>query len=333
MTMSRRTLLAAGAALTAPLAMPALLPGTARAQEAWPNQPIRLVVPFSAGGPTDIPARLIAEELSKTLPQRVIVENRTGAGTVVGADAVAKAPKDGHTLLYTTIAQAAIRAIYPTLPFDPVKDFTPVAMVGTIPMLMMVNKDVPAKTLQELIELFRKNPGEFDYASTGNGAALHLASELFLKQAGGLKVNHIPYRGSAAAMPDLLNGTVAMMLDVANSALPFVQRGEVRGLAISSAERIPQLPDMPTFNEAGVPGYEAYTWHMVLAPAGTPQPIVQQLNEVINKVMAMDTVKARLADLTMTTRSDTTPQTAAKWLTDEIAKWEPIIKEAGIKAD
>ncbi|MFZ6763621.1 Bug family tripartite tricarboxylate transporter substrate binding protein [Roseomonas sp. KE0001] len=333
MTMSRRTLLAAGAALTAPLAMPALLPGTARAQEAWPNQPIRLVVPFSAGGPTDIPARLIAEELSKTLPQRVIVENRTGAGTVVGADAVAKAPKDGHTLLYTTIAQAAIRAIYPTLPFDPVKDFAPVAMVGTIPMLMMVNKDVPAKTLQELIELFRKNPGEFDYASTGNGAALHLASELFLKQAGGLKVNHIPYRGSAAAMPDLLNGTVAMMLDVANSALPFVQRGEVRGLAISSAERIPQLPDMPTFNEAGVPGYEAYTWHMVLAPAGTPQPIVQQLNEVINKVMAMDTVKARLADLTMTTRSDTTPQTAAKWLTDEIAKWEPIIKEAGIKAD
>ncbi|MGY4800343.1 Bug family tripartite tricarboxylate transporter substrate binding protein [Teichococcus aerofrigidensis] len=333
MTMSRRTLLAAGAALTAPLAMPALLPGTARAQEAWPNQPIRLVVPFSAGGPTDIPARLIAEELSKTLPQRVIVENRTGAGTVVGADAVAKAPKDGHTLLYTTIAQAAIRAIYPTLPFDPVKDFAPVAMVGTIPMLMMVNKDVPAKTLQELIELFRKNPGKFDYASTGNGAALHLASELFLKQAGGLKVNHIPYRGSAAAMPDLLNGTVAMMLDVANSALPFVQRGEVRGLAISSAERIPQLPDMPTFNEAGVPGYEAYTWHMVLAPAGTPQPIVQQLNEVINKVMAMDTVKARLADLTMTTRSDTTPQTAAKWLTDEIAKWEPIIKEAGIKAD
>lgn len=333
MTMSRRTLLAAGAALTAPLALPALLPGTARAQEAWPNQPIRLVVPFSAGGPTDIPARLIAEELSKLLPQRVIVENRTGAGTVVGADAVAKAPKDGHTLLYTTIAQAAIRAIYPTLPFDPVKDFTPVAMVGTIPMLMMVNKDVPAKTLQELIELFRKNPGKFDYASTGNGAALHLASELFLKQAGGLKVNHVPYRGSAAAMPDLLNGTVAMMLDVANSALPFVQRGEVRGLAISSAERIPQLPDMPTFNEAGVPGYEAYTWHMVLAPAGTPQPIVQQLNQVINKVMAMDTVKARLADLTMTTRSDTTPQTAAKWLADEIAKWEPIIKEAGIKAD
>ncbi|PWC30607.1 Bug family tripartite tricarboxylate transporter substrate binding protein [Teichococcus aestuarii] len=329
MHLNRRNLMGLGAALAAP----ALVPGLARAQGNWPNQPIRLVVPFSAGGPTDIPARLIADELSKLLPQRVIVENRTGAGTVVGADAVAKAPKDGHTFLYTTIAQAAIRAIYPTLPFDPVKDFTPVALAGTIPMLMMVNKDVPVNSLQELIALLKKDPGKYDYASTGNGAALHLASELFLKQAGGLKVNHVPYRGSAAAMPDLLNGTVTMMLDVANSALPFVQRGEVKGLAISSAQRIPQLPDMPTFQEAGVPGYEAYTWHMVLAPAGTPEPVVTRMNALINQVMAMDTVKARLADLTMQTRSDTTPETTRKWLTDEIAKWEPIIKEAGIKAD
>ncbi|PHK96463.1 N-acyl-D-aspartate deacylase [Pseudoroseomonas rhizosphaerae] len=318
--------------LGAALAAPALLPGLARAQDGWPSQPIRLVVPFSAGGPTDIPARLVAEELSKLLPQRVIVENRTGAGTVVGADAVAKA-RDGHTFLYTTIAQAAIRAIYPSLPFDPVADFTPVALAGTIPMLMMVNKDVPVNSLQELIEFFKKNPGKYDYASTGNGAALHLASELFLKQAGGLKVNHVPYRGSAAAIPDLLNGTVTMMLDVANSALPFVRSGEVKGLAISSAQRLPQLPDMPTFQEAGVPGYEAYTWHMVLAPAGTPEPVVTRLNGLINQVMAMDSVKARLADLTMQTRSDSTPASARKWLTDEIAKWEPIIKEAGIKAD
>jgi len=327
-TLHRRNLLALGATL----AVPAILPAAARAQEGWPNQPIRLVVPFSAGGPTDIPARLIADELSKTLPQRVIVENRTGAGTVVGADAVAKA-KDGHTFLYTTIAQAAIRAIYPSLPFDPVNDFAPVALTGVIPMLLMVNKEVPVKSLQELIDLFKKNPGKYDYASTGSGAALHLASELFLKQAGGLKVNHIPYRGSAAAMPDLLNGTVAMMLDVANSAMPFVQKGEVKGLAISSAQRLPQLPEIPTFNEAGVPGYEAYTWHMVLAPAGTPDAVVQRFNQEINKVMAMETVQRKLADLTMTTRSDSTPASAKKWLTDEIAKWEPIIKEAGIKAD
>ncbi|MCI0754082.1 tripartite tricarboxylate transporter substrate binding protein [Roseomonas vastitatis] len=325
----RRNLLALGTALAAP----ALIPAAARAQATFPREPIRLVVPFSPGGPTDIPARLIADELSKMLPQRVIVENRTGAGTVIGADAVAKAAKDGHTLLYTTIAQAAIRAIYPSLPFDPVKDFQPVALTGTIPMLLMVNKDVPANSLQELIALFKKEPGEYDYASTGSGAALHLASELFLKQAGGLKVNHIPYRGSAAAMPDVLNGTVAMMLDVANSGLPFVREGSVKALAISSKQRLPQLPDVPTFDEAGVPGYEAYTWHMVLAPAGTPQPVVAQLNEAINKVMAMDSVKARLSDLTMTTRSDSTPDSTRKWLTDEIAKWEPVIKEAGIKAD
>jgi len=318
-------------ALSAALAAPALLPTAARAQENWPNQPIRMVVPFSAGGPTDIPARLVADELSKLLPQRVVVDNRTGAGTVVGADAVAKA-KDGHTFLYTTIAQAAIRAIYPSLPFDPVKDFAPVALTGTIPMLLMVNKDIPANNLPELIELFKKNPGKYDYASTGSGAALHLATELFLKQAGELKVNHIPYRGSAAAMPDLLNGTVSMMLDVANSALPFVRDGSVKAIAISSKQRLPQTPDVPTFDEAGVPGYEAYTWHMVLAPAGTPEPVVRQLNQAINKVMSMDSVKAKLADLTMTTRSDSTPESTRQWLLDEIAKWEPIIKEAGIKA-
>ena len=325
----RRHLIAGAAGLaTAPLAAPGL-----RAQGTWPSAPVRLVVPFAAGGPTDVPARLVADELSKLLPQRVIVENRTGAGVVVGSDVVAKAPKDGQVLLYTTIAHAALRAIFPRLPFDPLADFTPVALTGVIPMLMMVNKDLPVNSLPELIALIKANPGKYDYASTGNGAALHLATELFLNKAGGLKATHVPYRGSAAAMPDLLNGTVAMMLDVANSALPFVTRGEVKGLAISGAHRLPQVPDIPTFGEAGVPGYEAYTWHMVLAPAGTPEPVVSAVNAALNKVMAMDSVKQRLSDLTMETRSDTTPATARKWLDDEIAKWEPIIRAAGIKAD
>ncbi|WP_342666321.1 Bug family tripartite tricarboxylate transporter substrate binding protein [Muricoccus aerilatus] len=322
----RRHLIAGLAA--APLAAPAL-----HAQGTWPSAPVRLVVPFAAGGPTDVPARLVADELSKLLPQRVIVENRTGAGVVVGSDAVAKAPKDGQTLLYTTIAHAALRSIFPRLPFDPLADFTPVALTGVIPMLMMVNKDLPVNSLPELIALLKANPGKYDYASTGNGAALHLATELFLSQAGGLKATHVPYRGSAAAMPDLLNGTVAMMLDVANSALPFVTRGEVKGLAISGAHRLPQVPNIPTFGEAGVPGYEAYTWHMVLAPSGTPEPVVSAINDALNKVMAMESVKQRLSDLTMETRSDTTPASAKKWLDDEIAKWEPIIKAAGIKAD
>ncbi|MBE9603914.1 tripartite tricarboxylate transporter substrate binding protein [Acetobacteraceae bacterium H6797] len=324
---NRRHLLTAGAALSAP----AIIPGLARAQGTWPSQPIRLVVPFAAGGPTDVPARLIADELSKMLPQRVIVENRTGAGVVVGSDVVAKA-NDGHTFLYTTIAHAVLRVVFAKLPFDPVGDFEPVALTGVIPMIMMVNKDVPANNLKELIELLKKNPGKYDYASTGAGAALHLATELFLAKAGGLKVNHVPYRGSAAAMPDLLNGTVAMMLDVANSALPFVRKGEVKGLAVSSAQRIPQVPDMPTFIEAGVPDYEAYTWHMVLAPKGAPAATVTAFSQAINKVMAMDSVKARLSDLTMQTKADSTPASTAAFLKSEMDKWEPIVKAAGITA-
>ncbi|MBP0493086.1 Bug family tripartite tricarboxylate transporter substrate binding protein [Pararoseomonas indoligenes] len=326
----RRHLIAGAAGLAAaPLAAPAV-----HAQGAgWPNNPVRLIVPFAAGGPTDIPARLLADELSKTLPQRVIVENRTGAGVVVGSDVVAKAPKDGQALLYTTIAHSTLRAIFPKLPFDPIADFTPVALTGVIPMIVMVNKELPVNSLQELIALFKANPGKYDYGSTGNGAALHLATELFLRQAGGLKVNHVPYRGESAAMPDLLSGTIAMMISIANNALPFVTRGEVKGLAVTSTQRLPQLPDLPTVQEAGVPGYEAYTWHMVMAPSGTPQPIVNAINEAVNKVMAMDSVKQRLSDLTLTTRSDTTPATAKKWLDDEIAKWEPIIRAAGIKAD
>lgn len=325
--MTDRRRLLQGAALL--LATPAI----ARAQSGWPTQPVRLIVPFSAGGPTDIPARLLAEELSQQLPQRVIVENRTGAGVVVGSDVVAKAAKDGHTLLYTTIAHAALRAIFPRLPFDPLGDFAPVALTGTIPMLMMVNKDLPVTSLPELIALLKKNPGKYDYASTGNGAALHLATELFLKQAGDLQVNHVPYRGSAAAMPDLLNGTVAMMLDVANNALPFVQRGDVKGLAISAARRLPQAPNVPTFAETGLADYEAYTWHMVFAPAGTPEPLVQTIGGAINKVMAMDSVKQRLSDLTMEPRADTMPATTAAFLKAEVEKWEKVIKDAGIKAD
>jgi tripartite-type tricarboxylate transporter receptor subunit TctC len=251
----------------------------------------------------------------------------------VGTDAVAKAPKDGHTLLYTTISHAALRAMFPRLPFDPVADLQPVALVGVIPMVLMVNKDLPVSSLQDLIRLYRTNPSKYDYGSSGNGGALHLSAELFLRQAGGLKVSHVPYRGSAAAMPDLLNGTLTMMLDVANNTLPYVQRGEVKGLAVSSERHLPQLPDVPTFREAGMPGYEAYTWHMALVPAGTPEPVVRRLNAAINKVLADQAVQKRLEDLTMQVRADSTPESAAKWLRDEMAKWEPIIREAGIKPD
>ena len=180
--MHRLSLFALTAAAAAGLACPA----DAQQEGAWPSQPVRLIVPFAAGGPTDIPARLFADELSKFLPQRVVVENRTGAGVVVGTDVVAKAPKDGHTLLYSTIAHSVLRALFPRLPFDPVADFQPVALLGVIPMLLLVNKDLPARDLPGLMRLFRENPGKYDYGSSGNGGAVHLATELFLKRAGGL---------------------------------------------------------------------------------------------------------------------------------------------------
>jgi tripartite-type tricarboxylate transporter receptor subunit TctC len=325
---------AAGGALTGTgaaggLARPALAQGGAPAT-AWPTQPVRLIVPFAAGGPTDIPARLFADQLSGMLPQRVVVENRTGAGVVVGTDVVAKAPKDGHTLLYSTIAHSVTRALFPRLPFDPVADFQPVALMGVIPMLLMVNRDLPARDLPALVRLFRENPGRYDYGSSGNGGAVHLATELFLARAGGLRVNHVPYRGSSAGMPDLLSGRLAMFLDVAAGGLPYHTRGEARALGVSADRRLPQAPDVPTFAEGGVRDAESYTWHMVLAPAGTPAPAVGAVNAAFNRVAAMEPVQRRLTDMSMQLRADTTPETAAKWLADEIAKWESIIRDAGI---
>lgn len=325
--MFRRQLLGATAAA---LCAPAIR--RAGAQAAWPNQPVRLVVPFAAGGPTDIPARLFAERISEALPQRLIVENRTGAGVVVGTDAVAKAAKDGHTLLYTTVAHASLRSLFPRLPFDPMADFTPVALVGVIPMVVTVNKDFPARNLQELQQRIRATRGGIDYASSGNGGALHLSTELLLRRMG-VSANHIPYRGTAAAMPDVLNGTIPLIVDVATSAVPYVQRGETRGLAVMDAQRLPQLPDVPTTAEAGFPDLEAYTWHMVLAPAGTPEPVIGAVNGAFNRVAADQAVQRRLSDLAMRLVTDSTPASAADWLRRETAKWEGLVREANIRID
>jgi tripartite-type tricarboxylate transporter receptor subunit TctC len=318
--LTRRTLLAA-----APLAA---LPATAHAQE-WPNQPIRMIVPFAAGGPTDIPARLIAEEMGKRLPQRVVVENRTGAGALVGTEAVAKAPKDGHTILYSTVAQAVMPSLFQRLAFDPVADFIPVSLVAVVPMIMIVNKELPVNSLAELIALLKSKPGEYDYGSSGNGGAVHLASELFLSMSG-TKANHVPYRGSSALLPDLIAGRIAFSVDVAASALGYVRDGRVKGLAISSKQRSGLAPDLPTFDEAGVPGYEAYTWHMVHVPAGTPQAIVTRLNRVVNESAAVPEVKNRLLELTADVITDSTPESARAFLIAERDKWGKVIREAGI---
>ncbi|MBY0338567.1 MAG: tripartite tricarboxylate transporter substrate binding protein [Acetobacteraceae bacterium] len=320
----------------AALALPALLPGLAAAQQgggAWPSQPVRMVVPFAAGGPTDIPARLLADEMSRHLPNRIVVENRTGSGIIIGTDIVAKAPKDGLTILYTTIGHAVVKALFDRVPFDPIADFTPVALVGQIPMIMMVNANFPARNVQEFVAHVRANPGRFDYASSGNGGAVHLATELFLHMAGGLRMNHIAFRGSSAAMPDVLSGRIPMIMEVAAGAVPMMQRGELRALGISTRERSPIAPNLPTFIEQGVADYEAYTWHMVLVPSGTPAPVIQAINGAVNRALAADAVRNRLQELTMQVMAGSTPDSAAAFLRSEIAKWEPIIRAAGIRAD
>ncbi|MGG5818129.1 Bug family tripartite tricarboxylate transporter substrate binding protein [Falsiroseomonas sp. HW251] len=321
--MFRRMFLGAAAALS--------LPAIARAQGQWPSQPVRLVVPFAAGGPTDIPARLFAERMGEFLPNRVIVENRTGAGVVVGTDAVAKAPKDGLTLLYTTVAHASLRGLFPRLPFD-MADLTPVALVGVIPMIITVNKDFRARDLRELQARFREARQGLDYASSGNGGANHLAAALMLQRMG-VTGNHVPYRGTAAAMPDVLNGTVPIIVDVATTAVTFAQRGETRALAVMDTRRLPQLPDVPTTAEAGFDDLTAYTWHMVLAPTGTPAPVIEAVNAAFNRAAAEPVVQQRLGDLAMRLVSDSTPASAAAWLREETAKWEGLIRQANIRVE
>ena len=322
---NRRNALGLGAAA-------AFAPLAARAQApAWPNGPGRIVVPFAAGGPTDIPARLLADEMSKFLPHRLVVENRTGSGVVIGTDVVAKAPKDGQTILYTTVGHAYLPGLFERLPFDPVADFTPAAFIGQIPQILLVHKDFPARTLPELITLLRNNPGKYDYASSGNGGAVHLGTELFLHMAGGLKVNHISFRGSSAAMPEVLSGRIPMIFDVASGALPYIQRGELRPLAISTRTRMPYAPDVPTFIEGAVADYECYTRHMAMVPSGTPMPVVRAINAAFNRALAVQAVKDRLAQMSMNVTTDSTPESAARFLAAEMAKWTPVIRAAGIR--
>lgn len=330
-TSTRRQLFALGAgALAAPSL--GLRPAFAQAP-AWPAQPVRKVVPFAAGGPTDVPARLIAEEMSKALPHRVIVENRTGSGVVIGTDMVSKGPQDGSMMLYTTVAHAVLRPMFARLPFDPVADFTPVALVGQVPVILLVNKDFPANNLQEFMKLLRENPGKYDYASSGNGGAVHLATELFLHKAGGLRVNHIPFRGSSAAIPEVLAGRIPMIFDIAASALPYVRAGSLRPLAISTKERSALAPEIPTFIEQGVAGYEAYTWHMVMVRAGTPAPVIQAINRSVNAAIELPHVQERLKGLAMQVVRGSTPASAAEYLRSEMATLEPVVRAAGIRAN
>jgi len=316
------------------LAIACAVSAGALAQDKYPSKPVRLVVPFAAGGPTDIVARVAGAKVSEILGQQVVVENRAGAGGNLGADMVAKAAPDGYTLLMATVSTHAINpGLYKKMPYDPVKDFEPIAQVGVTPTLLIVHPSVAAKDAKELIALIKANPGKYSYASSGMGSILHMCGEQFKTLGGGLDMQHVPYRGSGPMMNDLISGQVAMAFDGTPTALPQVQSGAMRAIGAGMKERARALPDLPTLDEQGLKGLECYTWNAIFAPAKTPAPIIQQLSQAINKALEDQTVFKRLQEAGIDPTPGSNPEKLGAFVKAELAKWAPIIKASGASLD
>lgn len=301
--------------------------------QAWPSaKPITIVVPFPAGGTTDIVTRMVAQELSQTLGQNVIVENRPGANGNVGSAAVAKAAPDGYTFLATGVGSNAINhGIYRSMPYDSSKDFTHVTQMTNGPNVLVVNKDFPAITLKELIEIAKANPGKFNYASSGNGASGHMAMEL-LKQKTGIQINHVPYRGGAPAMNDVVSGVVPMMFINQDMAFAQAKGGTVRMLGVTSLERNPAEPTVPTIAEQGFPGFAAITWNGIGAPPGTPKEIIDRMHAEIVKALNKPANKDKLAEQGFVIGGNL-PADQLKFVSDEMAKWKQVADQANVKVD
>jgi tripartite-type tricarboxylate transporter receptor subunit TctC len=302
---------------------------TLAAQAAYPDHPIKVIHGFAAGGGADILLRTVIPAISENLGQQIIVEYRPGAGANLAMEAVAKAPPDGYTLLMGTPGLATNPSLYANLPFDPLTSFAPISLIGTVANVLVVNPDVPARSVSELVALAKRNPGKLNYASPGVGTSLHLAGELF-KLDTGTDIVHVAYKGGSQAQTDVMGGQVQMMFNVLPSALPQIQAGKLRALAVTSTTRSPSLPDVPTMIEAGVPGYSAVTWNGLLAPAGTPPEIVAKLDDAIVKAMRSPEVKALLAKLGQEP-AWSTPDEFAAFLREETAKWSKVIRATGIK--
>ena len=326
----RRHLLTTAAALIAT----ATLPGFALAQATgdWPSKPIRWVVPFPPGGAMDAIARILGEKAARTLGQPFVVENRAGAGGNIGADAVAKAPADGYTIMITSIGMATNKPLYSKLTYDPVKDFAPVSLLAVVPNVLVTNATQPnVRSVADVVAAARAQPGKLTYASAGNGTSIHLAGEMFTSLA---KVDmlHIPYKGSGPAVADLLGGQVNYMFDSITSARPHLQSGKLRALAVTTAERSKSLPDVPTMAEAGVAGYDVSPWFAVFAPAGTPPAIVARLNKVLVETMQQPEVQERF-QVIGAEPVGSSPEQLAAHLARESATWTRLINERGIRLD
>jgi tripartite-type tricarboxylate transporter receptor subunit TctC len=308
----------------------ATVTGPVLAQGAYPSRPIRLVVPFPAGGATDIFARAVSQKLSEKLGAAVVVDNKPGAGGAIGSDIAAKAPADGYTLLLATTSTHSIGPSLGKLPYDAVADFTPISHVGNAPNLMVVPNTAPAKTVKDWIEYARKNPGKLNYASSGNGTIVHLTAEYFKAQTGTFLV-HIPYKGTALAMPDLISGKIDLLFDNIASALPHVREGRVKALGISSPKRSPLLPDVPAIAET-VPGFESNTWFGLYGPKGLPADLVAKINHGVNEALKEPDVRDRLAKLGIEPVGGT-PQDFAAMAQADRAKWKKIIVERKITSE
>jgi tripartite-type tricarboxylate transporter receptor subunit TctC len=301
---------------------------------AYPDRPIKLVVPYPPGGATDVIGRILAKNLGDSLGQQVIVENRGGAGGNIGAEAVAKASPDGYTLLMGAVTSHSTMATLEKgkLRYDLLKDFSPVMIVGSVPLVVVVNPNVPVRTLKGLVEYAKANPDKMNYASSGPGAPQRMGAEIFQREAG-LKITHVPYKGSGPAMTDLVAGQVNLMVETVPAALPFITSGQLRPLAVTTAKRISMLPDVPTTAESGMPALEVSSTFGVLAPTGTPVAIIDQLNTAIAKLLVNPEVKEAFLKQGVYAAAPTKPKQSATLLAGEVKRWEKVIKDADIKAE
>jgi len=310
----------------------AVLALAASSAGAFPDKPVRFVIGFTPGGPSDILARALGQKLAERWGQQVVIENRPGAGGNLAAEAVAKSAPDGYTwLLGNNSILATNQSLYRKLPYDPVRDFAPVALVAVQPNILVVHPEVPAKTVADLILLAKQSPGKLNYASSGAGAAAHLAGELF-KTMAGVDIVHVPYKGAQPALTDLIAGQVQLMFATSASVIPYVKAGRLRALAVTTAQRSPSVPELPTVSEAGLAGFEATTWHGVVVPAATPAPLVQRLNDDLNSVLNEKDLRERLAGLGAEVLTGT-PRDFADYIAREIPKWAKVVRDSGARAD
>lgn len=306
----------------------------AMAQDKYPSKPIRLIVPFAVGGGTDIPARLLSARMAEFLGQQIIVDNRPGAGGNLGTDLAAKAPPDGYTILLGSISSFAINpGLYKKMPYDPIKDFEPIGLAAIGPISLNVHKSVPAKDLKELIALIKANPGKYSFGSSGMGSILHLCGESFKTMAGGLEMEHVPYRGSGPLMIDLSAGQIPIAFDGMPTVLPQLEAGTIRAIALGTQKRASVLPDLPTLDELGMKGYQCHFWTTFFAPAKTPKPIIATLTDALNKTLADPAIAKRMQDLGFEITPNTSPEKLAAFLKAELAFWLPVVKASGASLD